>query len=188
MKAKPSQVCLFKHSLYGLKQASRQWNAEFTKHLSEFGFTQSQTDMCLFSYASKEGSLILLVYVDDILVDGTSETLITRLKHSLDLAFTIKDLGYAKYFLGLEIARSLDGIFFNQRKYTMDIIYDTRMTEAKAVKIPLPYGLQLQENEGELMCDPSVYRRLIGRLLYLDFTRPNIMYSVHFLSQFVHQP
>lgn len=181
-------MCHLKRSLYGLKQSSRQWNTEFTKHLSIFGFIQSQVDMCLFHYSSKEGSLILLVYVDDLLIVGTSEQLIAKLKDSLNLAFTIKDLGYAKYFLGLEVARSPDGIFVNQRKYIMDILSYTKLSRAKGVKTPLPPGLQLQDDEGELLSDPSSFRRLIGRLLYLNFTRPDIIFYVHHLSQFIHQP
>lgn len=187
-KGKQGQVCRLKRPLYGLKQDSRQWNAEFTKHLSKFGFVQSEVDECLFHYTSNEGILMLLVYVDDLLVAGTLEALISKLKQSLHLAFTIKDLGYAKYFLGLEIARSIDGIFINQRKYILDIISDTGMLQAKGVKVPLPCGLELQEEKIELLDDPSSYRRLIGRLLYLNFTRPDVMYVVHHLSQFIHQP
>lgn len=108
--------------------------------------------------------------------------------HSLHLAFTIKDLGYAKYFLGLEVVRSTDGIFMNQRKYIMDIITDTGILHAKSVKIPLPSRLDLQEEKGKLLEDLSIFRRLIGRLLYLSFTRSDLMYLVHHLSQFVHQP
>lgn len=70
----------------------------------------------------------------------------------------------------------------------MDIISDVGMTQGKGVNTPLLSGLQLQEDEGVLLDDPTVFRRLIGRLLYLNFTRPDIMYAVHHLSQFVHQP
>lgn len=186
--AKEGQACCLKRSLYGLKQASRQWNAEITKHLISFGFTQSHADNCLFTYNSSKGTLILIVYVDDLLISGTSESLVQELKHSLHAAFTIKDLGFAKYFLGLEVARSSAGIFVNQRKYISDLIADTGLLDAKVTNVPLPKGLHLQGNEGELNDNPSQYRRLVGRLLYLGFTRPDIMHSVHLLSQFVQSP
>lgn len=70
----------------------------------------------------------------------------------------------------------------------MDIISDTGMLQAKGVNTPLSFGLDLHEEKGELLDDPSTFRRLIGRLLYLNFTHPDIMYAVHHLSQFVHQP
>lgn len=94
-KAQQGQVCYLKHSLYGLKQASSQWNAEFTKHLRSFGIVQSQVDTCLFHYASDKGILVLIVYVDGLLIASSSETLISELKTSLNLAFTIKELGFA---------------------------------------------------------------------------------------------
>lgn len=104
--------------------------------------------------------------------------LITKLKHSLHTAFTIKDLGHAKFFLGLEIARSNEGVSVTQKKYINDIIFYTGLIQAKGVPTPLPPGLQLQEDDGDLLEDPSQYRRVIGRLLYLIFSHPDIMYSV----------
>lgn len=156
--------------------------------MRSFGFVQSQVDTCLFHHASDRGILVLFVYVDDLLIAGTLETLISELKTSLNQDFTIKDLGYAKYFMGLKVARSHVGIFVNQKRYTMDIISEVGMTQGKEANTPLPSVLQLQEDEGVLLDDPTVFRRLIGRLLYLNFTRLDIMYVVHHLSQFIHQP
>lgn len=80
MKALKGQVFLLRRSLYGLKQASRQWNEEFTRHLQIFGFNQSQADQCLFIYCVDKGTLFLIVYVDDLLLISTSEDLIQELK------------------------------------------------------------------------------------------------------------
>lgn len=187
-KVKERQVCHLKISLYGLKQASRQWNTEWTKHLHNFGFVQSKADTCLFIYNSAKSSIMLLVYVDDLLISGISDDLIHELKKSLHTSFTIKDLGQEKIFLGLEIDRSPLGICVSRKKYIYDIISDTGMLQAKVVHSPLPPELQLQEDEGELLEDASQYRRLTGRLLYLNFTRPDLMFAVHHLSQYVHQP
>ena len=85
----------------------------------------------------------------------------------LHTAFTIKDPGLACYFLGIEIARSSQGTFLNQRKYILDILKDAGMTGAKPTSFPLPKGLYLSLDSGDLLIDPSPYRRLIGRLLYL---------------------
>ncbi|KAL0427378.1 UNVERIFIED_CONTAM: Retrovirus-related Pol polyprotein from transposon RE1 [Sesamum latifolium] len=135
----PGMVCRLHKSLYGLKQASRQWNYEFTLRLGEIGFTQSVNDYCLFTKVSFGGFLALLVYVDDILIMGPEESSIIAVKTHLDTLFPIKDLGYAKYFLGLEIARSPTGMAITQHKYISDIISDTGLTTANVVST-LPQG------------------------------------------------
>lgn len=97
-------MCLLQRSLYGLKQASRQWNCELTQKLLFVGFQQSQHDHCLFIKGEGLQFVALLIYVDDILVASPSLQLITNIKDFLHQSFTIKDLGAAKYFLGFEIA------------------------------------------------------------------------------------
>lgn len=112
--ARQEQVCKLLKSLYGLKQASKEWNTEFTKQLTSFGFSSSIYDPYLFTKGQGDSFLCLIVYVDDILIGGPSNDLITKLKHFLDSIFTIKDLGPAKFFLGMEIARGRDGTTLNQ--------------------------------------------------------------------------
>ncbi|KAK4399873.1 Retrovirus-related Pol polyprotein from transposon RE1 [Sesamum angolense] len=159
------KVCKLRRSLYGLKQASRQWNQEFTSQLLKYGFMQSQNDHCLFIQTRAHDVVFLLVYVDDVLITSSKESLISPVKDYLHKLFTIKDMGPAKYFLGLEIARSL-----------------------QSVVTPLPLGLKLTSCGGPVLVDPEPYRRLIGRLLYLSFTRPDVSYGAQQLSQFVHRP
>lgn len=106
LKDLPGQVCLFQKSLYGLKQASRQWNIEFTIFLKSLGFSQSSHDHCLFVKTFAESFMALLIYLDDIIITGTSIDDTIDVKTALYDKFTIKDLGHLKYFLGLEVARS----------------------------------------------------------------------------------
>ncbi|KAL2241352.1 UNVERIFIED_CONTAM: Retrovirus-related Pol polyprotein from transposon RE1 [Sesamum indicum] len=184
----PNLVCKLQRSLYGLKQASRQWNAEFTLKLTAYGFAQSVHDHCLFVKPSSSGLMALLVYVDDILITGPSLDDISRVKQYLHSLFTIKDMGNARYFLGLEIARSTSGLYVAQTKYAMDIITDTGLAQAKPASSPFPPGLKLDASSGPVFSRPDSYRRLVGRLLYLGFTRPDISYSVQQLSQYLNQP
>ncbi|KAK4406185.1 Retrovirus-related Pol polyprotein from transposon RE1 [Sesamum angolense] len=184
----PGQVCKLKRSLYGLKQASRQWNLELTTRLIAFGFHQSSHDHCLFTQTTGAGLVALIVYVDDVLITCPSEDKITEIKHFLDAAFTIKDLGHAKYFLGLEIARSTAGTSITQHKFIRDIVRDAGLLSAKSVSSPLPVGLKLSSHSSIPLIDPEPYRRLVGRLLYLSFTRPDISFGAQQLSQFVHAP
>ncbi|XP_057989143.1 uncharacterized mitochondrial protein AtMg00810-like [Hevea brasiliensis] len=119
---------------------------------------------------------------------GVDESSILTVKQFLHDSFTIKDLGYAKYFLGVEIARSTSGLFFNQRKYILDIITDAGLLNCKPKEFPMSKNLKLDDETSELLSDPEIYRRFVGRLLYLNLTRPDISYAVQHLSQFLQHP
>jgi len=110
-------------SLYGLKQASRQWYAKLTSFLSNIGFIQSSSDHSLFTKKSDPSFLALLVYVDDIILTGNYINDMSEVKNFLNKNFIIKDLGQLSYFLGLEVTRSKRGIHVCQRKYVLDIHY-----------------------------------------------------------------
>ncbi|XP_061353980.1 uncharacterized mitochondrial protein AtMg00810-like [Gastrolobium bilobum] len=154
----PNLVFKLHKSLYGLKQASRQC------------FT------------------VLLIYVDDIVILGDCLEEINRVKSYLDNRFKIKDSGNLRYFLGLEVARSKSGIIVNQRKYTLELISDARLLDAKSVSTLMDSLCKLSCTQGTILNNAATYRRLIGRLLYLTTTRPNISFTVQQLSQFVSCP
>ncbi|XP_062006043.1 uncharacterized mitochondrial protein AtMg00810-like [Rosa rugosa] len=179
-------VCRLHKSLYGLKQASRQWFSKFTEAILTAGFSQSKADYSLFVCKDGTSLTVLLIYVDDILITGNNMESINDLKQFLHTRFRIKDLGDLKFFLGIEIARSKKGIYISQRKYALEIIKDSGYLGAKPVKFPMEESKL--SNKGELLKDPAAYRRLVGRLIYLTITRPDITYSVHILSRFMHEP
>ncbi|KAL0456481.1 UNVERIFIED_CONTAM: Copia protein [Sesamum latifolium] len=177
-----------KRSLYGLKQASRQWNQKFTDKLQAYGFMQSSHDYCLFTKVTSLGLYALLVYVDDVLVVGPSLEIITDIKHYLDGLFTIKDLGVVKYFLGFEVARSDRGLTITQTKYIKDVISDAGINGARTTKTPLLVGIKFHTDAGNPLPNPVSYRRLICRLLYLRFSRPDISHASQQLHQFLQDP
>ncbi|GJR76061.1 retrovirus-related pol polyprotein from transposon TNT 1-94 [Tanacetum coccineum] len=187
-KAAPNQVCKLTRSLYGLKQASRQWNQELTKFLLSLGYAQSKHDYSLFVKNINGQFTAALVYVDDVLITGNNSAKILSLKQALHQKFTIKDLGLAKYFLGIELCRTKAGTYLNQRKYILDLLSDAGLTAAKPKEFPLPTQLKLSLTKGTPLRDPGSYRRLVGRLLYLTMTRRDISYVVQHLSQFVSSP
>ncbi|WP_338140430.1 Ty1/Copia family ribonuclease HI [Candidatus Phytoplasma australasiaticum] len=181
-------VCRLNKSIYGLKQASRQWFDKFSHLLLSLGFKQSKADYSMFVRGTGESFIALLVYVDDIIITGASLVNITTLKNHLNAAFKLKDLGSLRYFLGLEIARSSKGILLSQRKYTLHLLEDTDFLASKPSRLPMDPNIKLCADEGSLLKDPTSYRRLIGRLLYLTVSRPDITFAVHRLSQFVARP
>ncbi|CAL8138472.1 unnamed protein product [Prunus armeniaca] len=179
-------VCRLHKSLYGLKQASRQWFAKFTTAILSAGFQQSKADYSLFTRKSGTSFTALLIYVDDIVITGNDIRAIDSLKSFLRDHFRIKDLGELKYFLGIEVSLSQRGIYISQQKYALEILKDYGFLGARPIAFPMD-DTKLSDR-GELLKDPEKYRRLVGRLIYLTITLPNITYSVHVLSRFMHEP
>ena len=132
--------------------------------------------------------MVLLVYVDDVLIACNDKGEIDKFKVLLDQKFKLKDLCDLRYFLGLEVARSDKEIALCQRKYTLEVLNDTGLLGCKLAKTPTEQNLRLSKFKGEELKDPSSYRRLIGRHLYLTITRPDITFAIHKLSQYISKP
>lgn len=181
-------VCRLHKSLYGLKQSSRQWFGKLSEALLTYGFKQSISDSSLFTLSKGDTKMVVLVYVDDLIVAGNNNRRCDQFKKYLQSCFQIKDLGALHYFLGLEVMRTADGIHLCQGKYTRDIITEAGLKDAKHVETPIPQHHGLSNEDGELLDDAPAYRRLVGRLLYLTLTRPDLTYAVHLLSQFMQKP
>lgn len=161
---------------------------KFTKVLLAQGFAQSATDHSLFIKSKNGEFMALLVYADDIIIASNDGNAVAISKKDLEFQFKIKDLVLLRFFLSLEIAKSDKGISISQRAYALKLLQDVGYLGSKPVSTPMEENLKLSQDNGELIADPYSYRRLIGRLLYLTITRPDISYVVNKLSQFVTNP
>lgn len=184
----PNAVCKLKKSLYGLKQASRQWFLKFSESLLQQGFTQSSGDHTLFIKNSGSVYMAVLVYVDDIIIASSCDEATKLLRDALECSFKLRDLGTLRYFLGLEIARNVAGISITQRKYTLELLVETGLLGCKPSSVPMEPNLKLSRDSGDPVEDAELYKRLVGKLMYLTFTRPDITYVVHKLCQYTASP
>jgi len=185
---KENQVCRLKKSLYGLKQSPRAWFERFTRVLKAQTYTQGQSDHTLFFKHLNGKIVVLAVYVDDIVLTGDDPTEIDRVKKALNKEFQVKDLGQMKYFLGMEVARSKKGISISQKKYILDLLEETGMLGCRPSDTPIRADKISDDEDLGKAVDMGRYQRMVGKLIYLSHTRPDIAYAVSVVSQHSHDP
>jgi hypothetical protein len=169
-------------SLYGLKQSPRAWFGRFTSFMKSIGYKQSNSDHTLFLKHNEEQSTALIVYVDDMIVTGNDLEERKTLQEHLAREFEMKDLGELKYFLGIEVSRSKKGIFLSQRKYALDLLNETGMIACSPASTPMEENLKLCVHSNQVLANKERYQRLVGRLMYLAHTRPDLAYALSVVS------
>lgn len=180
-------VCRLNKSIYGLKQASRTWNARFDEFVQgRLKFTRSTNDQCLYIRRFGDEVVIIVLYVDDVLVISSSMRAVEAVKSCLSKEFEMTDAGEVQCFLGMNIDRDMkEGVMrISQRQYFEDMLRRFRMDDCKPISTPLECRLKLAKGEEEKrISDP--YRELVGCLTYASVTtRPDLAAAVNFLSQF----
>ena len=183
-----NKVCRLWRALYGLEQAPWAWFAKFSSTIFRSGYTVSPYDSALFLHCTDKGTILLLLYMDDMIITGDHLSGIQELKNFLSHQFEMKDLGHLSYFLGLEIAHSTDGLYITQAKYDSDLLSRVGLTDNKIVDTPIELNAHLTPSEGKPLSNLSLYRKLVGSLVYLTVTRPDISYVVHPVSQYLSAP
>lgn len=186
--ADSTKVCRLRKSLYGLRQSPRCWFEKLSAALQEYGFEQCRSDYSLFTYTKGTTRIQILIYVDDLIITGNQPAAVEFFKKYLASCFKMKDLGLLKYFLGIEVARNKTGMYLSQRKYALEIIDDAGLLGSKPATFPMEQNHKLAVSDSPLLLNPEKYRRLVGRLIYLGVTRPDLTYSVHVLAQFMQTP
>lgn len=188
VKGAEEKVYKLKKALYGLKQAPRQWYSKIDSHLLELGFQRSPSENTLYVLKSGCDVVIVSLYVDDLLVTGSNTAQIEEFKDKMKKIFEMTDLGEMSYFLGIEVKQMKHEVFIHQKKYVKEILKRFQMEECKAVSTPMVLKPKLQRDDGAASADEKTYRKLIGCLMYLTATRPDILYSVSVLSRFLNSP
>ncbi|KAI3520492.1 hypothetical protein L1887_09941 [Cichorium endivia] len=188
VKGKEEMVYRLHKALYGLRQTPRSWNAKLDKALKELGFRKCAQEQAVYKLQSKSSTLIIGVYVDDMIVTGSSEKQIQEFKVRMNSIFDMSDLGKLNYYLGIEVKQEKDRIFIKQENYAERILEEAGMSQCNPAKWPMDPKLQLTKDEGGKAVNPTKYRRIIGSLRYLINTRPDLSYSVGVVSKFMQSP
>lgn len=181
-------VCKLQKSLYGLRQASRQWYAKLSLALASRGYSHSLNNHSLFIKRSQSSIVLLSVYVDDIILSGDDLVEISALKGFLDTQFKIKDLGTLNYFLGIEVFHLPFGLLFHQSKFIKDLLLEYHYDAVSSVTCLLDLSVKLSAEIGPLLPNPEFYRSLVGKLNFLTHTHPDLSFVVQHLSQYLQKP
>jgi hypothetical protein len=177
-------VCKLLKSLYGLKQAPKQWHEKFGVTLISAGFSVNEADRCLYYCHGGDQGVILCLYVDDILIFGTSLDVINEVKTFLCQSFDMKDLGKADVILNIKLIKGENGITLTQSHYVEKVLSHFGYKESKPSPIPYDPSLVLRKNK-RIGRDQLRYSQIIGSLMYLtSATKPDISFAVSKLSRF----
>jgi hypothetical protein len=177
-------VCHLHRSLYGLKQAPHTWFQHFASVVTAAGFSTSAHDLALFVHVSPRGRTLLPLYMDDMIITGDDPKYIAFVKARLSDQFLMSNLGPLRYFLGIEISTP-EGFFLYQEKYIQDLLDRASLTDHRTPETHMELNVHLTPTDGEPLEYSTCYHHIVGSLVYLGVTRPDISYSIHILSQFV---
>jgi len=177
---------MLKKALYGLKQAPRAWYNRIDDHLQDLGFVKIPSEAALYLNLVDANLIIIVVYVDDLLVTGSDKKLIKEFKAEMLKAFEMKDLVMMSFLLGMKVKQDHDGIFIRQKKYAREILKKVHMEDCKSTTSPMNQKDKFSKDGGADKVDEMHYKNLIGCLMYLTATKPDVLFVVSMFSRFMH--
>lgn len=184
--SRPSYVCKLHKALYGLKQAPKVWYALFSSHLTTLGFHNSLSNTSLFVKAHGSDLTYVLIYVDDIIVNGNNSSFISFFLDQLKSKFTLKDLGDLHYFLGIEVFRDTSNLFLTQKKYDLELLTKAGMVDCKPSLSPYSTKPVASPASSTPFSNVQLYRSIVASLQYLTLTKLEISHAVNSVCQFMH--
>ena len=187
IKGQEHKVYKLKKALYGLKQAPRAWYNRIDNYLLKDGFRGSNNEPTLYIKEDSHGNIFIsCLYVDDMIYTGNM--LLDEFKTTMTNEFEMTDLGLMKYFLGIEVKQSDDGIFISQQKYATDILKTFKMENHKSIDTPIEFGTKLSKQDEGYVIHSTLYKKLVGSLMYFTTTRSDISYATSYISRFSESP
>ncbi|KAK1419766.1 hypothetical protein QVD17_29081 [Tagetes erecta] len=185
---KEDHVYKLNRALYGLRQAPRAWNERLDKTMRKLEFKRCPREPSVYTKIANGELLVIGVYVDDLVVTGSSLEEIKKFKTQMMLEFKMKDMGLLTYYLGIEVDQRDDGIILKQSSYAKKLLKAAGMVDCNSCKYPMEPRLELTKDEAGKSVDARRFRSNIGSLRYLLHTRPDLSYAVGVTSRFMHEP
>nr|GFA05998.1 retrovirus-related Pol polyprotein from transposon TNT 1-94 [Tanacetum cinerariifolium] len=179
-----THVYRLKKSLYGLKQAPRTWYDKLSKFLISTGFSKGVVDPTLFTRRTSKHILLMQIYVDDIIFASTDPNSCQRFAHEMSSTFQMSMMGQMSFFLGLQVSKNPRGIFINQSKYALGILKKYDFDSSTAIDTLMAERPKLDEDKGGKLVDPTCYRGMVGSLIYLSVSRPDIIFVVYMCARY----
>ncbi|GJQ98246.1 putative ribonuclease H-like domain-containing protein [Tanacetum coccineum] len=180
----PDKVYKVVKALYGLHQAPRAWYGTLAKYLLDNGFQRGKIDQTLFIKKQKGDILLVQVYVNDIIFGSTNKELCTEIEKLMHDKFQMSSMGELNFFLGLQVKQREDRIFISQDKYVAEILRKFGFTDVKTASTPMDTKKPLLKDSNGDDVDVHLYRSMIGSLMYLTSSRPDIMFAVYTCARF----
>ncbi|KAJ9539364.1 LOW QUALITY PROTEIN: hypothetical protein OSB04_032097 [Centaurea solstitialis] len=187
-RTKPNHVYILDKALYGLKQAPRAWYDHLSNALLDNGFYKGKIDPTLFIKTEGDDILLVQIYVDDIIFGSTNSDMCTWFSDLMTTRFEMSMLRELSFFLGLQVLQKPDGILINQSKYIGDLLKRFHMDTSSVAKTPMASGTLIGSDPKGKPLDQKTYRAIIGSLLYLTASRPDIMFATCFCARFQANP
>ncbi|KAJ9561219.1 hypothetical protein OSB04_006379 [Centaurea solstitialis] len=184
----PNHVYVLDKALYGLKQAPRAWYETLTDYLLGVGYKKGTIDPTLFLRRSGSDLIIVQIYVDDIIFASTKPEICQEFENIMKSQFKMSMMGELTFFLGLQVRQHPDGIFINQSKYVHDLLKRFDFGSSNSATTPMPKNFQLNADSSGKPVDQKTYRPIIGSLLYLTASRPDIVFSTGVCARFQCDP
>nr|GEV68153.1 retrovirus-related Pol polyprotein from transposon TNT 1-94 [Tanacetum cinerariifolium] len=183
----PDKVYRLKKALYGLKQAPRAWYDELSNFLVSKWFSKGFIDPTLFITKHGEDILLVQIYVDDIIFGFTNLKLSTQFEKLMHIKFEMSIMGELKFFLGIQIHQSPCGIFMNQARYAQEILIKHGMTLCDSIGIPMATK-HIDADLSETPVDQTKYRIMVGAIMYLTASRPDIVNATFYCARYQAKP
>ena len=175
-------------ALYGLKQAPRAWNTKLDACLVQLGFSRCESEHGMYARGTTSSRLLVGVYVDDLVIAGSLTSEIDVFKLEMKGLFQMSDLGLLSYYLGIEVRQSPTGIDIAQPAYALKLVEKAGLAGCRPCQTPMEPRLKLSRDSTAPKVDATKYRSLVGSLRYLVHTRPDLAFSVGYVSRFMEAP